>query len=1549
VWNYADCEGNNHDWTYTFTIEYEDFTMPADAGETVACASGLYTPTPPVVNDYCGNPITPTGPTVSATPPCEGDVTYVWNYADCEGNNHDWTYTFTIEYEDFTMPADAGETVACAGDLYTPAPPAVNDYCGLPITPTGPVVSATPPCEGDVTYVWNYADCEGNNHDWTYTFTIEYEDFTMPADAGETVACAGDLYTPAPPAVNDYCGLPITPTGPSVSATPPCEGIVTYVWKYADCEGNNHYWTYTFKIEYEDFTMPADAGETVECYEDITEPPPPDVYDHCGTLLIPTGPVITSIFDGCEGTRDYTWTFTDCEGNSHAWTYTFIIKDETPPVIECPGPLTAVCSGTQQNPYENFAEFVSSGGSASDNCNLVDESFILLSETSNGLSCPETITRVYQIADACGNMATCSQLITIDDNIPPVISCPADTVVIAWNDIPPPLTTLQAFIEAGGAVGDNCGIAEFDYVGEEEIIIGLCPRKIVRTYMVSDSCGNTATCQHTIFQDDDISPEVTCPPPINVVCAVDIPAPWTTLQEFIDAGGTVTDDDVTKEFNFLGQFVTGNCPRVITRTYQVVDSCENQTTCQHTIVQLDNVAPVLTCPDTLAYQCFNLIEEPYQNLQEFLAAGGSAFDNCGLYSFSWISDSSDYNECPAFVYRKYQVTDSCDNVAWCNQVIMVNDDIPPVITCPGSLTAVCSASEIPPYINLFEFQEAGGDASDNCGLNETTFILLSDEGDGMICPQTVTRTYQIADLCGNTATCQQQIVIYDDIPPEITCPPDTSVFAEEDIPQPLVSLAQFLSAGGTGDDNCGIAGFDYLGEEEIIIGLCPKKIIRTYMVSDSCGNTATCQHTILQNDDTPPEISCPPDANAICVGEIPGPYYTLEEFYEAGGTIIDDDPPKEFHYLGQQVSGTCPRTITRTYQVLDSCDNQAICEQIIIQADHVPPTVGCPPSMSFPCYELIPEPYRNIIEFQDAGGSAYDNCGIRDFTWVSDSSDNQTCPATVYRRYEVTDSCDNIGWCHQMITVNDQVPPVIACPTEGIAATCLDEVEAPDLSQVVATDNCGTAQVSWEDFVSDSLCVHQLEITRVFTATDLCGNTATCSQTITVFDDVPPVIICPDSAEVVCDAPPPDLSQVTAFDNCGTATVSWVEDLVDSTLLNAIQVTRIYMATDECGNTATCSTTISVYDMFPPTIVCPPDTTVYTGGKECDRHINIDVPEVFDDCGIESLVNDYTFTENASATYPIGVTVVTWTVTDNSGNTASCSMVVTVISFVDAIDDYATTNMNTPVNIDVVLNDIYCIETIDMGIFNILQPTLFGTLSLTSTFGLVTYNPYPGYHGFDMFVYEICDTLGNCDSAVVLITVLEAINHPPVAIDDHSATEFYLPVTIRILYNDYDPDGDSISLVSILSPPENGQLETNEDQTVTYTPNPGFMGVDVFSYLIRDYGYPTLFDSANVFIQVPATPFEEIPLKIYNTLTPNADGDNDYWKILNIEYFPKNNVVLMDRWGEVIHTYKGYNNGNVRWEGLDEAGRMLRNGVFFYILELHDVNRTYKGWVMLHR
>ena len=183
----------------TVTIEYEDFAIPANTSEVVDCYDNITLPPPPIVFDNCNVELIPTGPVESGVPSCEGDITYTWNYEDCEGNIHDWIHTVTIEYEDFVVPANTSEVVDCYDNITLPPPPIVFDNCSVELIPTGPVESGVPSCEGDITYTWTYEDCEGNTHDWVHTVTIEYEDFTLPPHETETVNCYDNILLPAPP------------------------------------------------------------------------------------------------------------------------------------------------------------------------------------------------------------------------------------------------------------------------------------------------------------------------------------------------------------------------------------------------------------------------------------------------------------------------------------------------------------------------------------------------------------------------------------------------------------------------------------------------------------------------------------------------------------------------------------------------------------------------------------------------------------------------------------------------------------------------------------------------------------------------------------------------------------------------------------------------------------------------------------------------------------------------------------------------------------------------------------------------------------------------------------------------------------------------------------------------------------------------------------------------------------------------------------------------------------------------------------------------------
>ena len=133
---------------------------------------------------------------------------------------------------------------------------------------------------------------------------------------------------------------------------------------------------------------------------------------------------------------------------------------------------------------------------------------------------------------------------------------------------------------------DNCGIPVVTWMGD--VWTGNCPRIITRTYQAEDACGNTTTCTQTITVNDSIPPQITCPAAVTVACITDVPAPDITLV-------TATDNCGIPVVTY-GRCMDGNCPRIITRTYQATDSCGNTTTCTQTITVNDSIPPQITCP-----------------------------------------------------------------------------------------------------------------------------------------------------------------------------------------------------------------------------------------------------------------------------------------------------------------------------------------------------------------------------------------------------------------------------------------------------------------------------------------------------------------------------------------------------------------------------------------------------------------------------------------------------------------------------------------------------------------------------------------------------------------------------------------------------------------------------------------------------------------------------------------------------------------------------------------------------------------------------------------
>jgi hypothetical protein len=166
----------------------------------------------------------------------------------------------------------------------------------------------------------------------------------------------------------------------------------------------------------------------------------------------------------------------------------------------------------------------------------------------------------------------------------------------------------------------------------------------------------------------------------------------------------------------------------------------------------------------------------------------------------------------------------------------------------------------------------------------------------------------------------------------------------------------------------------------------------------------------------------------------------------------------------------------------------------------------------------------------------------------------------------------------------------------------------------------------------------------------------------------------------------------------------------------------------------------------------------------------------------------------------------------------------------NALDDSAETTRNHSVVIQVIANDSDP-DGDPLTITNTSDPPHGGADANQN--GTITYTPDTGYTGPDSFTYTVSDGKGGTDTATVSVTVTAPPNSAPDAADDSATTLDSTPVTIAVLSNDTDPDGDSLSVGSVTRP-ANGTATRNTDNTVTYSPNSGFTGSDAFTYTVSD-------------------------------------------------------------------------------------------------------------------
>jgi hypothetical protein len=664
----------------------------------------------------------------------------------------------------------------------------------------------------------------------------------------------------------------------------------------------------------------------------------------------------------------------------------------------------------------------------------------------------------------------------------------------------------------------------------------------------------------------------------------------------------------------------------------------------------------------------------------------TATDACDATVAITFTDATTQGSCAGMynVTRTWTATDDCGNTATCSGTIEVRDITAPTITCVAQVTPINC-----PTVPVFNSPTA----TDVC--DATVAITFTDGTTQGSCAGTysVTRTWTATDDCGNTATCSGTIVVRDITVPTIIC-----VAQATPINCPALPVFNPPTATDACDAMVALTFTDATTQ-----GSCAGtySVTRTWAATDDCGNTTTCSGTIVVQDITAPTITCVAQVTPINCPAVP--VFTPPTATDACDATV------AITFSDATTEGSCAGTysVTRTWTATDDCGNTATCSGTVVVRDITAPTITClaqTTPINCPAVPVFNAP------------TATDACDATVAITFTDATTPGSCAGTysVTRTWMATDDCGNSSTCSRTIVVQDITPPTITCVAQ---TTPIDCPAVPVFSAPTATDACdATVAITFTDATTQGSCAGTYSVTRTWTATDDCGNTATCSGTIVVRDITAPTIICvAQTSPINCPAAP-IFTAPTAADACdATVTITFTDATTPGTCTGTYSVTRTWTATDDCGNTSTCSGTIVVHDITAPTITCAAQTSPIN----CPAVPVFIPPTATDACDatVGITFTDATMSGSCAGTYTV---TRTWTATDDCGNSSTCSRMIVVLDNTPPTLVCAT--QTTPINCPVVplfnppaATDV-CDATVSVTFADTTTPgSCFGTYSVTRT------------------------------------------------------------------------------------------------------------------------------------------------------------------------------------------------------------------------------------------
>ena len=702
----------------------------------------------------------------------------------------------------------------------------------------------------------------------------------------------------------------------------------------------------------------------------------------------------------------------------------------------------------------------------------------------------------------------------------------------------------------------------------------------VYTVTVTDGSGGTCTSTTTVVINP--APTLTCPPTLTLTgCNTPVPAGATTIASFTSLGGSTNGTSIT--YTDAAATISG-CTETVIRTYTAtLGSCTSS--CTQTINRIvDTQAPVVTGTIT-AQTITGCVATDAPAAQTTVAGleglGITIADNCTADADLVVTfTETSAGTCPLVITRTYTITDACNNQTTVTETINVGDNVAPVVT--GTITAQtitgCVATDAPAaQTTVAGLEGLGITIADNCTADADLVVTFTETSAGT-CPLVITRTYTITDACNNQTTVTETINTGDIINPVFNnFPADITVNCDA---VPLVGSVVI-----NGSDNCtSNPTVTFVGETGTPSS-CGYSLIRTWSLSDACGNTITNSQTINVLPSSAPTVTLPtglPTSLTCAAAELftnaTDATYTNNS---SGACLIDGiiSPSITSNYTACNGG-----TITIDYIGTDVCNNPLNAQHVITITPPVAPTVslpsGLPVTLSCASSETFTTPANATFTNSESG-----TCLITGSLTPTVTSNYTSCTGgSITINYSGSDVCGNLLSAQHIITVTPPTTPVITVPT-GLPNTlsynnALTYTTAPNAtySNNEPTNCLITGSIPAVITPNYDIC-NGGTITIDYNGQDLCGNPLTAQHIINVTPEIPSVSI--NSTLSVIDINQP--TQLTAVGTPAGGTYTWSPsgtlDTSTGDVVNATPITTTtYTVTYDIGNncTATATTTITV-------------------------------------------------------------------------------------------------------------------------------------------------------------------------------------------------------------------------------------------------------------------------------------------------------------------------------------------------------------------------------------